>query len=123
MYGRYGFDSLSTALLIISLVLSFMTSLFGAVWLSTIPTFLMVLVLLRVFSKNIYARKKENDAYSNILRRIKNFFRLQKNKIKDIKTHKYFRCGNCKNTLRVPRGKGSIRVTCPVCKNSFDAKT
>lgn len=28
-------------------------------------------------------------------------------------------CPECGQSLRVPRGKGTIRVTCPKCKNSF----
>lgn len=123
MHGRYGFDALSKLLLIISLIFSLLVSLFRLEILVFFPPVLVFFVIYRMLSKNIYARKKENDQYLKIKSRCKNFFMLQKNKFRDKKTHKYFRCEKCKNSLRVPRNKGDIRVKCPVCKNSFDAKT
>lgn len=36
--------------------------------------------------------------------------------------HKYFLCPNCKQTVRVPRGRGQITITCPKCKQKFDKK-
>ncbi len=39
------------------------------------------------------------------------------------KTHKIYKCKSCGQTLRVPKGKGKVKVTCPVCKSSFIAKS
>ncbi len=39
------------------------------------------------------------------------------------KKYRYFRCKNCKTSLRVPRGKGIIRVHCPRCDHELTAKT
>ena len=36
---------------------------------------------------------------------------------------RYFRCPNCSSTLRVPKGKGKICITCPVCRKEFIKKT
>ena len=36
---------------------------------------------------------------------------------------KYFRCPNCKQMVRVPRGRGKITITCPTCKQQFDRKS
>jgi LSD1 subclass zinc finger protein len=47
---------------------------------------------------------------------VRKSFKLTKNKFRDRKTHRYFNCPTCHNTLRVPRGRGEIRVSCPVCK-------
>ena len=41
----------------------------------------------------------------------------------DRKTHRYFRCPQCRATVRVPKGKGQIRITCPHCKHQFIKKT
>lgn len=46
---------------------------------------------------------------------IKNWFRLQKRKFSERKTHRFFKCAQCKAALRVPRGKGKIKVRCPKC--------
>ena len=34
-----------------------------------------------------------------------------------------FECPNCSQTLRVPRGKGKIRIHCPKCGTDFVKKT
>ena len=38
------------------------------------------------------------------------------------KEHRYFKCPNCGQQLRVPRGKGKITVTCRGCGASFQEK-
>ncbi|HBQ64708.1 MAG TPA: hypothetical protein DD727_07270 [Clostridiales bacterium] len=34
-----------------------------------------------------------------------------------------FSCPQCKNKLRLPRNRGRLKVTCPVCKHEFFKKT
>ena len=122
MYGRYGMDTLGYALIISSMVITCLSSLF-------FPDFvifayaLMIWEIYRFFSKNTYKRAQENNKYYSVIRAIKKKFSLRKNKIRDRKTHRYFECTTCHNTLRVPKGKGEIRVTCPVCKTVTITKT
>lgn len=33
--------------------------------------------------------------------------------------YQYFFCSKCRQKLRVPKGKGKIEITCPVCRNQF----
>ena len=35
----------------------------------------------------------------------------------------YYHCPECKQQLRVPAGKGKVRITCPNCKNKFELNT
>jgi len=42
---------------------------------------------------------------------------LDKEKIQSLLAFNVFSCPTCQKKLRVPRGKGKIRVTCPECKN------
>ena len=37
--------------------------------------------------------------------------------------YKLLRCPSCRQKLRVPKGKGKIRVTCTHCGTRFDAKS
>ena len=37
--------------------------------------------------------------------------------------YKFFRCPSCRTLLRVPKGKGKIKVVCRKCGNSFIKKT
>ena len=41
----------------------------------------------------------------------------------ELKQYKYFICPQCAQRLRVPRGKGKIRVTCTHCGNIFEMKS
>ncbi len=35
----------------------------------------------------------------------------------------YYHCPECKQQIRIPVGKGKVRVTCPSCKNKFEIRT
>ena len=43
-------------------------------------------------------------------------------RVKD-RRNRYFLCPRCRQTVRVPRGKGRILITCPKCKEKFQRKT
>lgn len=128
-WGRYGSDALGYALIIVSLVLNLVASFFGAqlgvaaavMW--VVSYILLAWELFRMFSRNIYARRRENERFVGRTKPVKKWFKLQKNKLRDRKTHKYFSCPKCKNNLRVPKGRGEITITCPVCKTRFDRRT
>lgn len=128
-YGRYGIDKLGYAIVIVSLVTSFVSTLLASKFF--IPSLLLQLctyalliwAMFRVLSKNRQARYRENMMFLNLLKLVKKWFKLQFSKLRDIRTHKYFACPKCGNNLRVPKGKGEIIITCPVCKTRFDAKS
>ena len=42
---------------------------------------------------------------------------------REYRTYRYLICPQCSQRLRVPRGKGKIRVTCTKCRNQFIAKS
>ena len=72
----------------------------------------LTLALLRMFSRNIPARRRENAWLLGLFRRPA-----------DAKTHRRFRCPKCHQKVRVPRGKGKIQITCPQCGEKFIKKT
>ena len=37
--------------------------------------------------------------------------------------HRYYKCPKCRQSVRVPRGKGKISITCPRCREKFIRKT
>ena len=49
-------------------------------------------------------------------------FLLMIDRIKD-RSHRYYACPKCRQTVRVPRGKGKIAITCPKCREKFIKKT
>ncbi|WP_294156517.1 hypothetical protein [uncultured Clostridium sp.] len=125
MYGRYGVDELSTALLGFSLVLMLILGLLPRSLrvLSIIAYIPLIFYIIRTFSKNIFKRQQEYYKYLSFKNTSISKLRKYKSRIQDSKTHKYFKCPNCGQELRVPRGNGKITITCPKCKTSFKGKS
>ena len=123
MYGRYGPDALGKFLLWVSVILMLVFSIVmifvNSVWLYiaywACSSALGAWIISRMFSKNIVARRKENEKFCN-------FFKLRRNKFRDRKTHVYRKCPDCKVVLRLPKAKGKHFVVCPNCKNRFKVR-
>lgn len=122
MYGRYGADELYRFLNISFYVLFILDLIIRSTLLSAAALAVLIWATYRVFSKNIAARQKENAKYLKIKNSFVNFFKLQKNKWRDRKTHVYKKCSKCGAVLRLPRKKGTHRAKCPGCSNTFDVK-
>ena len=109
MYGRYGTDTLNLVLIIAA----FLCNLFGRNYiLYLISLALITLALLRMFSRNIAARRRENAWLTGLFK-----------PRADAKTHRRFACPKCHQKVRVPKGKGKIMITCPKCGEKFAKKT
>ena len=123
MIGRYGMDKLGYAVIITAMAVSIISVLLGIRALTLISYALLIWEIYRFLSKNTYKRAQENQKFYSISDKAKKKFTLTKNKLRDRKTHRYFECSTCRNTLRVPKGKGEVKVTCPVCKTITFIKT
>lgn len=122
MAGRYGFDQLGVALLIVFFILA-LSGQFSGLWpLLVLALLVLVYAYYRIFSRNPLARGKENAWFLRFWSPVRGWFSRVKSRIKD-KSHRYYRCPQCKATLRVPKGKGKISITCPKCKTEFIKKT
>jgi len=119
MYGRYGIDQFNIFLMVLALI----TSLIPYYIANIVALVLMALELLRMFSKNIYARQKENRVFLKAWNPIRSFFVRIFKRPADSKTHKHFSCPKCAQHVRVPRGKGKIMIICPKCGEKFSKKT
>lgn len=123
MAGRYGGDQLSIVLLVLSLLLTLLgksTRIPLFIWISYLP---LGLSFYRVFSKDISKRSLENYKFAIFLSPVYSWYKKAQASIKDRKTHKRYKCPNCKSSLRVPKGKGKINITCPKCKTKFEKRT
>lgn len=131
MKDSYGFDKLSRDLLFLAVILNiFAIAFFGStagLILCFISTLISALMLYRILSQNISRRSGELRIYETILGSIRSFFQKlfnrSRNDVKKHSSYKYFRCPNCRQKLRAPRGKGKIRVTCSNCGTQFQKKT
>ena len=115
MVGRYGSDRLNMAILMVGVALCFLQMLLPipvlGFALSLISEALLIIALWRCFSRNTYKRYQENRKFLLMLDRNKD------------RSNRYFSCPKCRQTVRVPRGKGKISITCPKCREKFVKKT
>ena len=123
MMGRYGFDELSKSVIIAS-VICFLISYVPYLRFFYFIGFALILwSYIRLFSKNLDARRRELYAYFNFKNKLKSRISLKKRIWNERKTHKYFTCPKCKATLRVPKGKGKIAITCRECSHKMIKKS
>lgn len=116
MVGRYGSDKLNTWLLGAGIVLMLIGAIFGgsfvwASWCSLLSYIPLIWCIFRMYSRNIEARRRENAAFTGFFAHLKD------------KEHRYYRCPKCRQTVRVPRGRGKINIRCPKCSERFIRKT
>ena len=130
MYGRNGVDQLNQAVLYLYLILCVLRAIAAAFFRSRpavrifdcATLFLFIVILFRMFSKNLPRRRAENQKWVNFWYRCKSRRSGAKARRAD-KEHKYFTCKRCKTICRVPAGKGKIVITCPKCGAQINAKT
>ena len=123
MLGRYGPDHLNIAMIVVSLVLTFAHGITRFAPLQYISYFILALALFRMLSRNITRRRAENDRFIRFWWPIRTKIARFISNLRERKTFKYFGCPGCGNTLRVPRGKGKLQVTCPKCGERFFKKS
>lgn len=119
LYGRNGNDALNQALFWTYLVLLLLNLFVRSYILTAIELIPVGLYLFRFLSRNIYRRQTENRKFLKIRGKITGFFKMQKNKFRDRKTHVYRKCPHCRAVLRLPKKKGKHSVRCPQCQKSF----
>lgn len=118
-YGAYGTDRMTRVLLIIGavmLVLSFLTPLSFLYYIAFIILFYCYF---RMFSRNIPARYRENEFFVKWTDKFINFFKNIRKNISNRKTFHIYRCPNCGQKIRIPRGKGKVAISCPKCGSEF----
>lgn len=126
MYGRYGVDSFGKGTLmmaIVFIILSWFTNAQIGSMLSLLSWILIIYSYFRMFSRNIYKRSAENQAYLNKTYKLRCFFAKQKNMMAQRKTHHIYKCPTCKQKIRIPKGKGRIEIRCPKCNTTFIKKS
>lgn len=123
MIGRYGQDQLGRFITFLALVLLIVNLFVKKASLPTIALVLIIYSYYRVLSRDINARYKENQKFLDTVAPLRRKFFTSKKRYDNRKTHKYIKCPSCKFKMKVPRGKGKIRVTCKSCGNKFIVKS
>ena len=123
MIGRYGSDQFTLFLSIAGVIFSFLGNFRHLRYFYFIGLILIFYGLFRSLSRNYEARRKELNWYLRVSEKPKAQIKLLMNKIRDRKTHRYFKCSSCKTVMRVPKGRGKIEITCPKCRMKTIKKT
>lgn len=123
MQGRYGADQMGQMLSAVSMVF-LIISLFSRnqAW------FLLAVIgivynYFRMFSKNISKRYAENQKYLKMTAGIRRKLASWKSQLAQRKIYHIYRCPGCKQKIRVPRGRGKIKIRCPKCNTRFVKKS
>ena len=133
--GRYGMDKMGGTLFwcgIICNILAWLLAKFPIA--NAIFLFLSLLLyayaIFRMLSRNFAARQRELAGYLRLKNKLKGLsgrVRYGNQKVVNLnaerKIFKHLTCPQCRQKLRVPRGKGCLRVTCKKCGCKFNAKS
>ena len=115
MEGRYGNDKLNNAILGAAMVMVIFALFIKNPLINLIAHgiayVLMFWSIFRTLSRNTYKRYEENRRFLKLVDRFKD------------RDHRYFDCPKCRQTVRVPRGRGKIAITCPRCREKFIRKS
>ena len=123
MAGRYGNDKLNQFLLVLVLAL-ILVNVFvqsrALYWLELIG---LVFCYFRMLSKNFKAREEENQMYMRLYLKAQDTVMKWKFRMEQAKEYHIYKCPNCGQKIRIPRGKGKISIHCPKCNTDFIKKS
>lgn len=125
-----GFDSFSRFLLKMGLFVMMLSLLFRERAVSWIGFAILLFLYIRTFSKNKQKYNQQNSTFLKYKRRATSLFQRQINvfqkfrdKLQQRKIYRFYKCPNCKQNIRIPKGKGKVIITCPSCSTKFVKKT
>ena len=123
MIGRYGTDGLNQFLSIASIVMLLISLITRVSLFTYVGMVLLILCYYRSLSRNISKRTEENYKFYTIKDRITGKANVLKDQWANRKLYHYYRCPQCRQKLRVPRGRGRIQISCPRCGTQFIKKS
>lgn len=122
MQGRYGNDRLGQVMLMVALI-CMVLSLLRIPFISTVGLVVLILTYYRMFSRQIGKRAAENQKYLVLEWKLRARLQKRKQAMAQSRTHRIFRCPECRQKIRVPRHRGRIAISCRKCGTEFIKKT
>jgi len=119
MVGRYGNDELNRFFMTVILVLIVINLFVRTGLLFILEVLCLALCYARMFSRNINRRFQENQKFLNFRFQVTEKWKTWKFRFKEGKKYKIFRCPNCGQKIRIPRGHGKISIHCKKCGKDF----
>lgn len=122
MDGKYGFDTLNRDMVFLWFIIGFFNNFSKSRIVSLLSLALPIGAAFRAFSDSIYKRSNENRRYLELKDGVGESLQVGYCRIKERKTHKYYKCSNCSTYFRVKRKPGEHYVDCPKCGKEFKVK-
>ena len=122
MAGRYGGDQLNVLLIALYLIFYVVYLFTGRLVFEALALLLVLASFYRSLSRNLDRRRAENTRFLQAVRPIARRWSVFRSRAHD-REHRYFKCPNCGQQMRVPRGKGRITVHCRSCGAVFEEKS
>lgn len=121
MQGRRGVDQYGRFLLLVAMTFLIVSMFTLENLFYYLGLMIFIYAYYRIFSRNLYKRERENTWY------LTQKFRLTKGKSFRQKQYEwryyaYFKCPGCRQKMRAPRGKGTIKIKCHSCNTEFQKK-
>ena len=121
--GRQGPDDLAVFCVNVAVIIV-VVNLFARVsWLGWIALAFVVYAMFRIQSKDLGSRSRENAAFLKALGPARPWVQNPRAAWAELRSYKHARCSSCHQRVRVPRGKGRLRVTCPKCGTKFEVRS
>lgn len=129
MSRRCGLDELNNFIMLIAFIYIIAALFTHKSIFLLIGAVFVVLCYLRIFSKKLDKRGRENAIYMRYMGGLVEFVGYIKISLKMlIKTKRdpeyaYFVCRTCGQIIRVPKGKNKVNIRCPKCNMTFIKRT
>ena len=121
--GRQGPDDLAVFSVNLAIVIVLVNVFARTGWLGWVGLALVAYAMFRIQSRNLGARARENEAFLRALGPARPWVQNPGAAWAELRAYKHVRCSSCRQRVRVPRGKGRLRVTCPRCKTKFEVRS
>ncbi len=114
--GRNGFDKLNIALIVVYCIVALIAAITRQyLWVGIVQYALLAYIIFRAMSRNLQKRYKENYKFEQFLNVWRPYFEHTKLRFQFRKTHRFRKCRNCGEFLRLKKGRGKRVVKCPRC--------
>ena len=118
MSGRNGIDNLFYMLFAVAAIIFIINCFVNSFVLQFIIWIVLGYAFFRALSRNIDARRRENQFFNRVLLNLKQKQNVRRQRKADY-SHVYRKCPACHAVLRLPRRKGKHTTVCPKCSKKF----
>ena len=119
MVGRYGTDELNRFLSVLILAFVVLHMLVRSKVFFWLEVICLVLVYVRMFSRDTGKRFRENQAYLRWRFNGSEWGQKFLLRLRERQKYKIFKCPQCSQKLRIPRGHGKVQIHCRSCGHDF----